>query len=570
MFKRANKITSLLVAAAAVISLVPAGVSASEVKKVNSEDGTVYDAVAYKDGKFYIDGEIEDKDEATFYLADGEYTELEDVDTGSDITTYGSKYINVEDGDYFVDLETGKATDDSIKEDAEDDAASALRKKVKGDTDGRYVEGTGANESEVIQDLENAQLPGNKFGDIWYGVKYSNHDATNNIAADTAASLNVYTDEKGNYIDADFNLGKIKVTTTEAGASKTVSVENTDDTYDADATADAVSANVTSATVIGQDKDYIYRTATVEILTKTGVVVKEINGVAVSTGSAFTQTAGSVQFNVIQKISKAQDSDDIGGAKFAKTVTTYVISKDDGTDKSSDLFADYTVVNGKLVNYKTSGTKVYAQTITLKSKNGFYYTDFADAADEDVETNDSQYGYAVETDVDGNLWRLDGGYIYQWDNDEDWNKVYKVDGSFDKLSVYDKDNMVAWNEDDEVYSVIGGTTTPDDTTVETPVVTAGWAQAANGAWTYNKADGTKATGWLLDGATWYYLKADGVMATGWVLDGATWYYTNASGAMATGWVNDNGTWYYCNASGAMLANTTVDGYVLGASGAWVK
>ena len=32
------------------------------------------------------------------------------------------------------------------------------------------------------------------------------------------------------------------------------------------------------------------------------------------------------------------------------------------------------------------------------------------------------------------------------------------------------------------------------------------------------------------------------------------------------WLNDNGTWYYLNASGAMLANTTVDGYKLGASG----
>ena len=41
----------------------------------------------------------------------------------------------------------------------------------------------------------------------------------------------------------------------------------------------------------------------------------------------------------------------------------------------------------------------------------------------------------------------------------------------------------------------------------TPVVTAGWVQAADGTWSYNKADGTKATGWLQDGATWYYLNA---------------------------------------------------------------
>jgi len=81
-------------------------------------------------------------------------------------------------------------------------------------------------------------------------------------------------------------------------------------------------------------------------------------------------------------------------------------------------------------------------------------------------------------------------------------------------------------------------------------------------------DGTKATGWSKDGAAWHYLKEDGIMATGWQDFGSTWYYLNESGAMQTGWINDKGTWYYCNESGVMLTNTKVDGYVLGASGAW--
>ena len=76
------------------------------------------------------------------------------------------------------------------------------------------------------------------------------------------------------------------------------------------------------------------------------------------------------------------------------------------------------------------------------------------------------------------------------------------------------------------------------------------------------ADGT---GWSKDEAVWHYLKADGAMATGWQNVGSTWYYLNESGEMQTGWINDKGTWYYCNESGAMLANTKVDGYVLGAS-----
>ena len=39
--------------------------------------------------------------------------------------------------------------------------------------------------------------------------------------------------------------------------------------------------------------------------------------------------------------------------------------------------------------------------------------------------------------------------------------------------------------------------------------------------------------------------------------------------MQRGWLNDSGTWYYLSKSGAMLANTIIDGYVLGASGAWL-
>ena len=60
------------------------------------------------------------------------------------------------------------------------------------------------------------------------------------------------------------------------------------------------------------------------------------------------------------------------------------------------------------------------------------------------------------------------------------------------------------------------------------------------------------------------------MQTGWLNDRGTWYYLNGSGAMQTGWLNDNGTWYYLQSNGAMAVNTTIDGYVLGANGAWIR
>ncbi len=311
---------------------------------------------------------------------------------------------------------------------------------------------------------------------------------------------------------------------------------------------------------------------------------------------------------LFKKYTKTQDSDDIDGANYAKSVTTYALSDDDGKDldgknlflKDNDTINEdtkFTVAGGKLIAYNTEingddGDEVTVRAYTLKSSSGFYYADEEDESKEDCEVNtDDGDGSAVQTDVDGNLWRLDGGYIYKFDNTDDWDKVYKVDGSFDEFSVYDEDNIVAWSEDDEVYSIIGGKSSSDDNTdTTTPVTTAGWVQGADGTWTYNKEDGTKATGWLNDGGAWYYLNANGVMATGWLNvngtwyylqtsgamatswlnDNGTWYYLNSSGAMATGWLNDNGTWYYLNSSGAMLSNTTVDGYVLGSNGAWIR
>ena len=140
--------------------------------------------------------------------------------------------------------------------------------------------------------------------------------------------------------------------------------------------------------------------------------------------------------------------------------------------------------------------------------------------------------------------------------------------------------------------------------------TTGWQKVDNN-WYYLKADGVMATGWLKLGNTWYYLNAGGIMQTGWLYNGGvwyylydwggmansgwvkvgnTWYYFRGNGAMFTGWLQQGSTWYYLKSSGAMATgwnwvgnkcyyfnssgkmaqNTTVGGYKLDASGAWVK
>ncbi|NME84403.1 hypothetical protein HF850_15320, partial [Clostridium sp. SM-530-WT-3G] len=75
---------------------------------------------------------------------------------------------------------------------------------------------------------------------------------------------------------------------------------------------------------------------------------------------------------------------------------------------------------------------------------------------------------------------------------------------------------------------------------------------------------------------WYFMDlANGNMLTGWVQSpySGKWYFMDlANGNMLTGWVQSpySGKWYYMDASGAMVTNTTVNGYVLGADGAWIQ
>ena len=267
MIKRANKITALLLSAAAVISLVPAtGVNAAEVKRIESEDGTIYGAVAYKDGKFLIDGEIDGKDEGVYFLNNGKYTELDDLDTGSEYGIYGEKYATVDGDDYYVDLSSGKVTDDEIAEDEKDDAASSLRKKIRKDDDGRFVESS--KTASGYGDLPSLEkVPGAKFGETWYEGKYQ--------LKTTDSSVSVYTDSKGAYIDADYNVGKIKIKTTDASVS--TSSATLDNTVDAENFGNGkADVKVSNAKVIGQDKNYIYRLVTITINAENNI--SEVNG----------------------------------------------------------------------------------------------------------------------------------------------------------------------------------------------------------------------------------------------------------------------------------------------------
>ncbi|NFL60705.1 N-acetylmuramoyl-L-alanine amidase family protein, partial [Clostridium botulinum] len=193
---------------------VPTGVSAADYKRIESKDGTIYNAVAFKDGKFFVDGNVKDGDtDAAYYLNGGKYSELDNIDTGVDVDgIYSDKYLSVDGGDYYIDLETGKVIDEDLVENNLDDLAVSLRKQIKDKADDRYT--TEHSELKSVSDF--TLLEGAKFANAWYGVKYDGN--------------NVYTDIKGNYIDADYNLGKIKVEVTTGSSTKSVTLNNTEDT----------------------------------------------------------------------------------------------------------------------------------------------------------------------------------------------------------------------------------------------------------------------------------------------------------------------------------------------------
>ncbi|MSA63357.1 N-acetylmuramoyl-L-alanine amidase family protein [Gordonibacter pamelaeae] len=596
MFKRSSKMTALLVAAAAVVSIVPA--SASE--RLGTKDGTIDNARAYEGGYVY-DGYRTDDDDAALYYNNGSKDVNTDEDEDYDDYTlerYGDKYATVKDGEdvYLLDLSTGKIDDEETVQDKLENAQNKLKSKIN-KTD-RYENFDGFSTGDVSKILND------KYGEVWYQYEAAGDGDVSKRMSTTAGQVYVgFTNDSGNYVDVSQTANMyiyLPGSVMESSKGKTVKFEDYgDDNY-------GVTVKLDKVTPVSQDKDYIYAVAQVTVSSK------DDNEAAVA-GVQSTQY-------FFQKISKSQ-GDKKDGAYLPKSVASYqldtskIYDNGDMKDATNALlsFVNKTETdsdNRQVINVEVKDGTIYATskaTDKVKMWKLKFKKDKVDAnavlteaknekVDAYVVKKDGDGDHdivkgAVSIDADGNTWALDKGVILKADG-TDFKEIYTVDRSLDHLDVYDEKNLIAW-ADEDVYTTVseGKKQTETDAGVdedkkdETPVVKAGWEKNTDGTWAFYK-DGAKATGWLNDKGTWYYLDAAGTMKTGWVQAGS-WYYLNASGAMQTGWVNDNGTWYYCNASGAMqtgwlldgstwyylnangsmAANTTVDGYVLGANGA---
>lgn len=226
---------------------------------------------------------------------------------------------------------------------------------------------------------------------------------------------------------------------------------------------------------------------------------------------------------------------------------------------------------------------------------------------DDVEEGETYYAETssdtVSFDIDGDV---DDEYIKVFKSTSDSSKGLDIDDeisvSSDKIltvRIYEEepDDDITYEDDEDVigeytidleYTGDGGDDTEDSVSASTGTNNASatpntatnvssvkanqWVQV-NGIWQYNDAMGSPIkNSWFYDRSYGknYFLQADGSMATGWLNYNGKWYYMGMDGDMKTGWQLINGSWYYLDSQGVMAYSTTIDGYKLGANGAWVK
>jgi roadblock/LC7 domain-containing protein/phage pi2 protein 07 len=623
MLKRANKITTLIVAAASIVSMVPAMAAdtATTVTKMETKDGTIQNAVAFKDGKYIYQGYKSDTDDNGVYysaagkdkilsgLQDADFVDaqLNDSDHEGFNGTYEDKYAYFLDGDdeYLVDLTSGTVIDSDTPDEDMDNTQVKLRSNLKkadrfgSIDDSAFTALSGKN--TTLYKIPNT----NSLADEWYMYKVTpkSDDAATNIVG---GYLYGFTNKNGKYIDI-CNTANIYAYSSKKEKSVKID-EFSNKAGDADDESGLLATLVGEPEVLAQDKDYIYTKIKVQIYDENAKAgeIKVTTAAAVATG--VTDSSKVVERTYVQKISKAQ-GDTKDDAYLPKTVESYEIAKSGEFDASSADDAAtalnksglvYSVVNGQLLavdhsdseklkvttlNFKKDKVEFetkYKPTSFTRDKVDVYLVEEDDHDDVDVESGN----YSYDFDVNGNVWAIDKGKIYEFKNNQ-FNKVFACDNSMDAINVYDEKNLIAWEEDGDIYATVGGAsaaaTTPAKTTPTTPATTPAKTTPTTPAVVPAKTTPTTPattpapaakTGWvkLADGTWNYYEKTGAKAASKWVNDGGTWYYLKADGAMATGWFKDtDGKWYFLKSSGAMAANeVTPDGYYVNASGVWVQ
>jgi glucan-binding YG repeat protein len=616
MFKRANKITALLVAAASVMSIVPAMAADSTTTRLDSKDGTIENAVAYSDGKYAYQGYKSSDDTDAIYYNDGNQDKsLDDLSSAGLNTAYADKYAFANDGSdqYLVDLTSGDVTDSTTPVDDADTAATKLQTKLKktdryGENLGNSYDGTLTAENNLggsVDDNKTLVLPGSKFGDIWYSYSVPTKSTDSTKYLDTSGNLYGFTDSTGKYIDASYTANIYAYSTKEG---KTVKIDNYSNSYDdVDSDSGLLATLTKQPVVLTQDKDYLYALVTVAITdTDTTVSTGETTTTAAAVGLTGSTTPAQSVTTVrtyVQKISKDQ-GDQQDGAYLPKTVETYEVGNtnneydcSDATDAYNAIkdaindagasvtdLADvtqaevqgyvdsygiekpiFTINNGNLVAVQATSDKVDAFTLNFKKDKVKFkvYPSYKDTTTSDAATlsylQDNKFdAYFLEKDSDDSVDLSNNSntsQIESYDIDVDGNVWVVADG---KIYEYTNGSMT------QVYTCDSAL---DSISVYDTNSLIAWSNNGN---VYANVSG--GAGQASTDTTTAATTAATTAKTGWdqLADG-NWNFYDATGTkVVNNWINAGGVWYFLKADGVMATGWQQVGgvwYYLNASGA---
>lgn len=320
---------------------------------------------------------------------------------------------------------------------------------------------------------------------------------------------------------------------------------------------------------LGQDDNYIYSLIKVSILG----AKKESDNSDINEPIYY-----------VQKISKASNGK-VDGANLPSSVESFQLDNRgwDGGDNWSytaaytriiDAYLNdpesvkITCIDGEIYFGALENNKAVNVRVKLKRnakgllEDGTEVREKMVSVDTSNETDDEPFDWTV--DKNGNLWSIYKGKIQKSSQGSEFQDVYKVDRTMDRLDVYDENNLIAWSTDTGIY-----TTVQEGEIATNNVTKTGW-QSVEGNWYLYDISGKITTGWhVVNNSNWYYFNDEGIMQKGWLqLNGKTYYLSN-SGIMKKGWVKIDNKWYYFNQSGEKQINITIDGYILNENGEWI-
>ena len=247
--------------------------------------------------------------------------------------------------------------------------------------------------------------------------------------------------------------------------------------------------------------------------------------------------------------------------------------------KSVDFAPGYSLIlycDDKVVKRTTSETASIDLSEYMKDENRTYYYEvkaipvssddkkyfkegeFVTSTDQVLDWEDTPEGQESinNSGASGDGGSIKGNNYVLPDGTKERNKWKKVSGQW---YFFDEDgNMVrGWRNIGGFWYYMA-----QDGSMQT-----GWVNPDGSAWYYLNDNGEMCTGWIQpEPGVWYHMDASGHMQYGWVAVDGKWYYMGGDGKMLTGWTQVAGVWYYLHENGSMAANTTIDGWYIGADG----